>query len=70
MPFIDKAGEDDDLPAISERNAGLNRREEVALDAENDGSGTWRRWGAENVIHSRVHGDPHSPARDEYLKRH
>lgn len=64
----DKAG-DDNAPAIDQhKNAGLSRREEIALANEND-----RPFGlniAADTIHSRVVGDDRLPTRSTYLKRH
>jgi len=63
----DRTG-DDQSPAIRAENAGFNRREEIALDNENG-----RPFGlniAGHAVHDRAAGDPDSPVRDEYLKRH
>jgi hypothetical protein len=62
----DKSG-GDRAPAVQARNAGLNSREEDALDHENG-----RPFGLNmtaSAIADRVNGDP-AAARDEYLKRH
>lgn len=60
----------DRAPAIGERDAGLDRREQIALMRENARDFFSKGTDAATVIRSRVEGDPQSPGRDEYLKRH
>lgn len=67
MPRYDR--DNDEAQANNQgKNAGLNRREEKALNNEN--VKPWGKSMTAQTIKGRVEGDPLNLGRDEYFHRH